>query len=285
MNDSIEDISEQYSNSFFIVIISMVKIYWKSILCFCLLGIIGAVVYLVVTPKTYISKAVLNPNATDMSSQMGGQNSQLSLLLAGNTDGASLNITILEQFKSRKFLSNFIKNNNLISIINPLKPDSKIAESEQLWYAVNFFKKNTFRVSQDAKSGLVTLFIEWTSPKIAYEWGTLLIKQVNEEAREKAIVDSNEKLIFLKSEAQNVKVMDTQIALASLIEDELRKLTMARTQSNFAYEIIDTPSHPPASSHNWPSKSLVLILGFIGGILAAMTFIILHLNFTKLMKN
>lgn len=278
MNNSIDDISEHYSNSFFIVTGSLVKLYWKSILCFCLLGIIGAVVYLILTPKTYVSKAVLNPNASEMSSQIGSQNSQLDMLFGGQTDGASLNITILEQFKSRDFLSNFIKSNNLISIINPLKPGSIIDEDEQLWYAVNTFNEKIFRVSQDAKSGLVTLFVEWISPEIAYEWGTMLILQVNEEAREKAVIDSNEKLNFLKLEVQKVKVMDTQIVLTKLIEEELRKLAIAKTQANFAYDVIDKPSLPPASSHNWPSKSLVLILGLLAGALLALTYIILHFS-------
>ena len=69
-----------------------------------------------------------------------------------------------------------------------------VVESEEVLptdqKATDFFLKEIINVDKDEKSGLITLSILWKDPTIAAEWANDLVKQLNEQLREKAIADS-----------------------------------------------------------------------------------------------
>ena len=47
--------------------------------------------------------------------------------------------------------------------------------------------KSILSVDEDKKSGLISLSISWKDPEVAAEWANDLVKQLNEQLREKQL--------------------------------------------------------------------------------------------------
>ena len=55
-------------------------------------------------------------------------------------------------------------------------------------------------VNADKQSGLITLDVLWANPEVVAQWANDLVRQLNEELREKAKQDSIKRIGYLKKE-------------------------------------------------------------------------------------
>ena len=60
--------------------------------------------------------------------------------------------------------------------------------------------KSILSVDEDKKSGLISMTISWKDPAVAAEWANDLVKQLNEQLREKAVTDSQKRVGYLEQE-------------------------------------------------------------------------------------
>ena len=129
--------------------------------------------------------------------------------------------------------------------------------------AVEAFK-SILSVNEDKKSGLINLSISWKDPVVAAEWANDLVKQLNEQLREKAITDSQKRVGYLEQELAKTTLQDMRAVLYNLLESEKQKAMLANVNEDFALEVID-PAVTPENREK-PNRKLIVALGGVCGV-------------------
>jgi len=114
--------------------------------------------------------------------------------------------------------------------------------------AVQYFEKRVRRVSEDRKTGLVSLVIEWKDPEAAAEWANELASQINRQTRERALETASSNIAYLQSEMKATSVVSLQQAIGRLLESEMQQLMLARGNEEFAFRVIDRAMVPSGVS-------------------------------------
>src|SRR3569623_3798652 len=72
------------------------------------------------------------------------------------------------------------------------------------------FDGNIRTISQDKKTGLITLAIEWKDPEEAARWANLLVERLNQHERQVAIGEAEKSLAYLKNELAKTSFQEMQ---------------------------------------------------------------------------
>ena len=247
---------------------------WKIIVGITILCTGLAVAYALYAPEVFKAETLLAPaqeeksGASSALSQFGGL-----AAMAGVSIPSSSNIErVLATLETREFLKKFISSQKLLPIIF----DDLWDESSNSWKLIEGQEKLTtedgigalqgaIEVDQ-GKSALITLSISWKDPDIAAQWANDLVKQLNEQLRQKAITDSNKRVGYLEQELAKTTLQDMRAVLYNLLESEKQKAMLANVNEDFALEVID-PAVAPETREKPKRKLIVALGGVCGGFL------------------
>ena len=263
---------------------------WKTIVGITILSSGLAVAYALYAPEVFKAETLLAPaqeeksGASSALSQFGGL-----AAMAGVSIPSSSNIErVLATLETREFLKKFISSQKLLPIIF----DDLWDESSNSWRLIEGQEKLTtedgigalqgaIEVDQ-GKSALITLSISWKDPDIAAQWANDLVKQLNEQLRQKAITDSNKRVGYLEQELAKTTLQDMRAVLYNLLESEKQKAMLANVNEDFALEVIDPAVAPEARGK--PNRKLIVALGGVcGGFLGI--FAVFFSQFLKKLKS
>ena len=266
---------------------------------------IAAVVYSLLLPNIYESKALLVP--VNLSSGISGALGSYSSLagLAGINlppDGDEGNSQkAIEKIGSLSFFENNIFSNiNLPDLMavkswnhktNILVYDKRIYDikssawireysypqrqipSAQESYVV--FMEEHLTLSEDKKSGFITLSIKHQSPFVAKKWAELIINEVNNFYRIKDKLESEKAVNYLNQQILLTNFSEIKEALAQLLQEQTKKLTLIEANELYVFDYIDPPAVMEKKSG--PKRALICILGtLLGGILSVLYVLIRH---------
>ncbi len=177
--------------------------------------------------------------------------------------------------KSRVVSVAFIKAQNLMPVLFADKWDKEnnrwkkdITDTPTEWKAFEVWDEDIRRVTQDRRTGLVTLAIEWEDPSFAAKWENDLVKHVNARLRARAIGEVNKSIAYLKKQLPGTSSVEVQQAIYRLIEAETKKKMVASTREEYAFKVID-PAIPPEEKAK-PKRRQLVVLAFVGGLIAAI---------------
>ena len=74
-----------------------------------------------------------------------------------------------------------------------------------------------------------------------------MVKQLNEQLRERAITDSQKKVGYLEQELAKTTLQDMRAVLYSLLESEKQRAMLANVKEDFALEVLDPAVIPKFS--------------------------------------
>ncbi len=187
---------------------------------------------------------------------------------------------------SRRYLENFIIENNLLKVLFPLSWDNQAGkwkeEIEEVPSTLDGYEmlSNSLEISFDKSLVTVELTLH-DADNIAVILNNL-IKGVNSFIREDSIVDSGKNISFLQKEINKTILSDSKDMLYRLIEQQTQSIMLANTREDFAFRIIDPamePIHPAG-----PNRRLIVIIGSILGFIFSSSFVLL-LNFIKISRS
>ncbi|MDQ7050415.1 MAG: hypothetical protein Q9M92_13140 [Enterobacterales bacterium] len=75
--------------------------------------------------------------------------------------------------------------------------------------------KDRVSVSQDKKTGLISLSVEYYSPQIAKQWADQLVKAINAHIQKQDREEATKSIIYLKQKIKETKIADMQSDLLS----------------------------------------------------------------------
>lgn len=245
-----------------------------------ILGGVSGIVTAVVRAKWYEARVVVIP-ADDSGGglgALGGLASQFSGLasIAGLALGeGGKSAEVIAVLQSELMTSRFIEKNDLLPVLFSDKWDAASQKWKEddadkiptLWGGNRYFARKVRDVSQDAKTGLVTLTIRWKDPKQAALWANELVAQTNEYLRAKALAESERSVEYLTAQAEQARVVEARRAMNSLLEQEINKAMIAQGREEYALRVVD-PAVAPEKSANAGKVTLGALFGVLGGILA-----------------
>lgn len=253
---------------------------WKLIIIGGLLVGVGAVAATFALDPVFRATILVAPAANDSSGQLGALQSQFGGLaqLAGiNLGGnAEQKVEALATLESDAFLRDFITDNHLMPVLFASKWDQEAgnwrdeSKAPTLADAVEKFNKKIRKVSEDRKTGLVTMRIDWTDRELAAEWANGMIRHLNDFMRRDAIATAEKTVGFLEREIAANDNVELRAALYRGIETQIHRKALATVQDEFVYQIIDPAIVADPDRRIFPRRSVFGIVGSVMGALFIM---------------
>jgi uncharacterized protein involved in exopolysaccharide biosynthesis len=240
-------------------------------------------------PPSYKVNVTLLPVSDSTSGQLtgglGGVASQFGGLasLAGislqNDSKKSESVAVLQ---SEAMTERYISDNHLLPILFASKWDSTHKtwttsdpkKTPTLWKANEFFKRTVRSVATDAKTGLVTLTIEWKDPVLAAAWANGLVHYTNEYMRARALEESERNITYLTQAAGGTDIAGVKQAVYTILQTEISRQMLARGTTEYAFKVLDAAVPPERPSS--PVKALWLFMGLLGGLALSLLVIIMR---------
>lgn len=269
-------------------VIEVVRAVWKSrwqILAVTITFSVLALLYSFIATPWYRAQVVIVPAsdtmATGLAAQFGGLAS-----LAGIRVGDASSVEPIAVLRSRDLATAFIRENDLLPIFFADQWDAqgkrwKPEEPEDwpdLRDAVTFFDENIRFVAEEAKSGIITVHVEWTDAELAARWANDFVDRVDAEMRNRARREAERNIRYLKNQLSSTEVVALQRSVSDLLQSELQKLMLAEGEGDFAFRVIDHAEIPkyPAS----PKRLLLVVAATALGMLCALLTLYFRLVLT-----
>ena len=258
---------------------------WKLIGGVTVLVTAAALAYALQATEIFKAEALLVPVAEEKSrmSTTLGQFSGLATMAGISIPSDSNKEEVIATLKSRKFIQRYIEEKKLLQVLFEEQWDQaeaawKVELGDELPTVESAYRafSGVMDVSEDKKTGLVTLSVSWKDPEVAAEWANDLVRRLNEELRSKAIENSKKRIGYIEKELGKTLVKDMKEVLYSLLESEEQKAMLANVNEEFALKVID-PAVAPELRESPKRKMIVVLGGFFGVFLGISVFFLRQL--------
>ena len=269
---------------------------WIIVSLTAFVSIIG-VIYSLLLPNIYESKAMLVPvnSSSGISGALGSYSGLAGLagisLPSGGDEGNSAKA--IQKISSLSFFENNILPNihlpDLMAVkswnskTNTLTFDDSIYDTNSNTWIRDYsypqqqipsaqesfevFKTEHLSLSEDKKSGFITLSIKHQSPFIAKQWVELVVNEVNAFYRQKDKLESEKAVSYLNQQISMTGLSEIKQVLAQLLQEETKKLTLIEANQYYVFDYIDPPAVMEKKSE--PKRALICILSaLLGGMLS-----------------
>lgn len=261
---------------------------------------LGGVIHALSQTHVYRAEVLLAPAQSQSSSGLSGQLGGLAALAGVDVRGSGGNqVTIaIETIKSRSFLLDFIERHDLWVplfamdefdvksgewTIDTSRFDVEAGEWIQQgsdpakpsdWQAYRAFS-GLMEVNQD-RDGLIKLSITHPLPQLAKQWVDLLVSDINEYMRNRAIADGERTIAFLEGQIARTSAAGMQQVFYQLIEEQMKNVMLANVREEFMFRTID-PAMVPESPSGSSRRLIVMIATLLGGMIGVFAVLIRHM--------
>ena len=271
---------------------------------------LASVVYALSVPNQYKATALLSPaqssggGLSGALGQLGGLASLAGVSIGGG--GSSEAQVAQEIMKSWNFIEGFIKSNDLAVEIYAAEGWSKSSNSLQInsdlydepdsqWLVENndtgelglpsswsLFKRflEMLSVSEDKKSGLVSVSIEYYSPQIAKHWLDLYVAAINGHMQERKMAEVTRNITYLEAQIKKTNIAEMKEVFYTIIEEQIKSKMLAEASPDYAFVPVSPSMVPEEKSQ--PKRALICILGtLLGGMLSVLWVLVIHYGRAK----
>ena len=265
---------------------------------------VSSVFYALSIPNQYKATALLAPAQSDgggLSSAFGQLGGLASITGIRIGSGMSSESQIAQEImKSWSFVETFIADNDLEVEVYAAeswsKNSNKLQINEYIYDTANdkwltedsngdvkpptswqLFKKflTMLSVSEDNKSGLVSVSIEYYSPEMAKEWLDIYIDAINEHMQSRQVAKVSNNISYLKAQIEKTSIAEMREVFYTIIEEQTKNKMVAEASPDYAFVAV-SPSMVP-EQRSQPKRALICILvTLFGAMLSALVVIVTH---------
>ncbi|MGB2154933.1 MAG: Wzz/FepE/Etk N-terminal domain-containing protein [Porticoccaceae bacterium] len=263
-----------------------------------------AVFYALSIPNQYRATAIVSP-AQDSGGGLSGALGQLGGLasLAGVSigGGESSEAQVAQEImRSRGFIEEFISENNLAVEVfaaegwdmasNQLDINSDLYDiGSSQWVrdipagkalipsGWELFEKfsDMFSVSEDKKTGMVSISVEYFSPQLAKEWVDRLVIGINQHMQSRKLEKVNINIQYLEAQIEKTSIAEMREVFYTIIEEQIKSKMLAEASPEYAFVTVSPAMVPEEKSQ--PKRALICILGtLLGGMLSVLWVLVRH---------
>ncbi len=268
--------------------------------------IIG-VIFSLFLPNIYISKALVVPvnqsNGTSGTLRSYNGLAGLAGISLPSSDDQSNSAKALQKINSLSFFENNILTNIYLPDLMAVKswepqtnmlvfddnifdmqtnkwirdysyPQKQIPSAQE---SFEVFKKEHLNISEDINSGFITVSIKHQSPFIAKEWVDLVVREVNSFYRQKDKLEAEKAVNYLNKQISITGLSEIKEALAQLLQEETKKLTLIEANQSYVFDFIDPPAVMEQKSE--PNRTLICLLSALLGVVLSIVFVLIRYYF------
>ena len=265
---------------------------------------VGSVIYALSVPNQYRATALLAPAQSDgggLSSALGQLGGLASLAGVSIGGGESSESQIAQEImKSWSFVEMFITDNDLAIEVYAAEGWSKASNELHInqdaydlennqWLTEDssgnvapptswqLFKKfsDMLSVSEDKKSGLVSVSIEYYSPQIAKNWLDRYVSAINEHMQSRQVAKATNNIDYLKAQIDKTSIAEMREVFYTIIEEQTKNKMVAEASPDYAFVAVSPSMVPEEKSQ--PKRALICILGtLLGGMLSVLLVLVTH---------
>ena len=257
---------------------------------------VASVFYALSIPNQYKASVLLAPAQSDgggLSGALGKMSGLASLAVVNLGGGESSEFEIAQEImKSWSFVERFIADNDLAVEVFAGEGWSKtsgklhinkdiydieshrwlIEDSDgnlgppSSWQLFTKFAQMV-SVSEDKKSGLVSVSIEYYSPQIAKDWLDMYVSAINEHMQERQISKVSNNIAYLENQINKTAIAEMREVFYTIIEEQTKNKMVAEASPEYAFVAV-SPSMVPEQKSK-PKRAQICIMGtFLGGMLS-----------------
>ena len=266
---------------------------------------VGSVFYALSIPNQYKATALLAPAQSDgggLSSALGQLGGLASLAGVSIGGGESSESQIAQEImKSWSFVETFIADNELEVEVyaaegwskgsGQLQIDNDVYDTTQQswliedddngglrpptsWELFERFQE-VLSVSEDKKSGLVSVSIEYYSPRIAKDWLDRYVSAINEHMQSRQVAKVSNNIAYLKAQIDKTSIAEMREVFYTIIEEQTKNKMVAEASPDYAFVAVSPSMVPEEKSQ--PKRALICILGtLLGGMLSVLLVLVNH---------
>ena len=260
-----------------------------------------AVIFALITPNQYQATLLLAPTQQNTGgissalSQFGGLASLAGIDIGGG-DGGEKQIA-LEVMQSRSFIEQFINQSGILVEIIAAKGwnaeskrlilDSDIYNTQSrqwvrtaplgrqvtpsLWEAYKVFS-DMLVVSEDKKTGLVSVSIEYFSPYQARQWLENYILAINLYLQQRKLSRIEKNIDYLQQQIATTSVAEMREIFFTLIEEQIKSKMLVEASPDYAFTTVSEAMLPEEKSQ--PKRALIVILGGLLGMMLSICLVL-----------
>ena len=270
---------------------------WVLVYIIAFFSVVG-VIYSLLLPNIYESKTLLAPNIQDEQSGLMQNYGGLASLAGIDVPGATQNNSMqaLEKINSLSFFENYVLPNIYLPDLMAYKSWNQVQNSSEYdqdiydqasasWVAEDgTFQKlppssqksylvfmSHLEVFLDKKTSFVTIKVKHQNPYISQQWTKLLVDQINNYYSIKDKNEAEKASIYISERLTQTNLAEIKQVLASLLRQEIQKLTLVEANDFYVYEYIDPPAVMERKVE--PSRAKICILFTFFGLILGLAYI------------
>lgn len=242
-------------------------------------SIVAAIAWAFLATPIYRVTASLMPRQNEQTGGLRsllGQYSGAAELLGMGLEMPADTQEAIALLKSRSIFDTLAVQQNLLPILFSDKWDARargwkssvrIPTMEDAW---RVFDRRIRTVDQDKETGVITLQISWRNREQAAEWANAAVKLVNEIMRQRALATADATLASLRVQYQTADSVELRNAIAQLMNLQINKEAMAKSQPDYAFTVLDPAHVPDANKFASPKRSLIILFALPFGIVVGV---------------
>jgi len=265
---------------------------------------VASFIYALSVPNQYKATALLAPAQSDGGGlsgalgQLGGLASLAGVSLGGGESGEGQ--IAQEIMKSWSYIEGFIADNDLAVELaavqgwskgsNELQINDSVYDTENKqwlveneagvtgppssWWLFQAFS-GRLTVSEDKKSGLVSVSFEYYSPQVAKQWVDMYVESINRFMQQRQVDKVTRNINYLQEQIEKTSIAQMQEVFYTIIEEQTKNKMLAEASPEYAFVAVGPSMVPELKSQ--PKRALICILGaLLGGMLSVLMVLIMH---------
>jgi uncharacterized protein involved in exopolysaccharide biosynthesis len=262
----------------------LTAVLWKSKWLILLCGIIGCVAlgvraHFAVPVYRTVALLTMADDASDPQPGLGAVGALASLTGISLNGAANRRSEYVALLTSRQVISDLIRTHNLQSEIIPnaqsAMPDPAAAEAEILNTAVSVFLDDILTVTENVRTGLINIQVEWKDRVKAASWTNEIVALVNQKARDNAITEAKRTIEYLNRELERTDLLTVREGIYRLLEANLRRAALANVREQYALRVVDPPYIPNENTFVRPQRLLEPLAGLLLGLILGSAWAVL----------
>ena len=262
---------------------------------------ISSIAYSLLVSEKWVSTAILEiagkPSSSGSTSSIGGSSAISAFVgMSGSSKSDSPRAAIL--LRSKDLVKRIIKNEDVLENIFAFKaydPDLQrsIFNTEIYNSDTNEWKvpkpsyiessrayNRIVSIEIDKFNGFITVSVTHGSPIFANKFLELIIKELNDLAKERELSETERSLDYLYLKLEDTFQENVRLSISSLIENQLKKQMFANVSDNFLLNPLDGPYIPDLRSS--PQRTRIVVIGTGFGFFFGLIFVLFRIFFRSL---
>jgi uncharacterized protein involved in exopolysaccharide biosynthesis len=130
-------------------------------------------------------------------------------------------------------------------------------------------------VSEDKKTGMISVSVEYFSPELAKEWVDRLVIGINQHMQSRKLEKVNINIQYLEAQIEKTSIAEMREVFYTIIEEQIKSKMLAEASPEYAFVTVSPAMVPEEKSQ--PKRALICILGtLLGGMLSVLWVLVMH---------